>query len=458
MSEKSKRKPQSPPGGRAYTGKTIVQGQRAQAGHKAAGRQGKAAGPQLPPLPRVYQNPPPSQRSRSRARPEQQAAPSAAAAAYDHAGQAGHARQARQQTDAPHRSLGARIKRTLRLTLVLVLVVLVAGFLVLQRQAHAVAETVVVPDVRSNPSLATPLVGSANVLLIGVDERPDSPEEGVRSDTLILARINGPGGWVSLLSIPRDTLVEIPGIGQTKINIAYGEGYVRAEQLYGPGTTPQQGGMALAAETVESFLVGHGRSTRIDYTAQVNFDGFVGIIDALGGITVDVPTYILDTAYPTDDFGYTTVEFQPGPQRMDGQTALIYARTRHADSDFGRAQRQQQVMRAIVAELQARGWTGQLSALPDLLSSMEGQEGSLPPVITTMAFDRPDILLGLMLFASGATVDDVARYQLSPDVVGVTELGSDLVWDTAGVQLVVDQWRSGPSAAPASPTAQSQQP
>jgi LCP family protein required for cell wall assembly len=296
------------------------------------------------------------------------------------------------------------------------------------------------------------MLEATNVLLVGVDERPDHPEEGVRSDTLMLARINTYGRWVNLLSIPRDTQVDIPGVGITKINVAYGHGYTQAEALYGAGTTPQQGGMALAAQTVEEFLNLRGYGTRIHYTAQINFEGFVGIIDALGGITIDVPTHIVDYAYPTPDYGTRVIEFDAGEQHMDGETALIYARTRHADSDFGRSERQQQVMRAIVAELQAKGWAGRVAALPALLDSLEGQEDDAQPVLTTMPFARPDMLLGLTIVASGISPDSIGRLQISPDtVVLLQEVGSNLVWDEQSVGSIVEAWMRPPQAPEPAP-------
>jgi LCP family protein required for cell wall assembly len=248
-----------------------------------------------------------------------------------------------------------------------------------------------------------------------------------------------------LLSIPRDTQVEIPGVGETKINIAYSQGYERAEELYGAGTTPQQGGMALAAQTVEKFLSSHGRSVRVDYTAQINFDGFVGVIDALGGVTIDVPAPIVDYAYPTEDFNTMYVEFQPGPQHMDGQRALIYARTRHADSDFSRSQRQQQVMRAMLDELQSRGWSGHVAVFPRLLNGIKGAEDAASPVLTTMPFARPDVLSGLALLASRLDADSVGRVQISPENVPVTEIGSNLIWESQGVRAQVDTWLRRPS-------------
>jgi LCP family protein required for cell wall assembly len=191
--------------------------------------------------------------------------------------------------------------------------------------------------------------------------------------------------------------------------------------------------MALATETVESLLSSSGRRVRVDYTAQINFDGFVQVIDALGGITIDVPKHIVDYAYPTANYGTMQVEFQPGPQQMDGQTALIYARTRHADSDFDRSKRQQQVLRAIVAELQQRGWGGRVAAMPGLLESIGGGEGMPSPVTTTFPIDRPDVMMGLMLLASGLEPDAIGQISINPETVPMTEIGSNLLWDQAGV-------------------------
>jgi LCP family protein required for cell wall assembly len=267
----------------------------------------------------------------------------------------------------------------------------------------------------------------------------------VRSDTLILARLDAAGHWVSLLSIPRDSQVELPDLGTTKINVAYGQGFARAEELYGAGTRPEQGGMALAAQTVEQLLNLRRRGMRVDYTAQVNFDGFAGVIDALGGITVDVPVPIVDEEYPTPDFGTMRVEFAPGAQRMDGARALIYARTRHADSDFGRAERQQQVLRAILHEFQAKSWPGRVAAVPALLGSVAGEGGSTPPVLTTMPIDRIDVLLGLISLAGGLDPDAIGQLRITPDVVGLTEDGSNLIWNPDDIQALLETFMSPPS-------------
>jgi len=329
----------------------------------------------------------------------------------------------------PRRSIWQRIRRAL-LAGVVLLALLIA--LTYWQFAAAVAP-LIVADARPFPPLNPPGTG-INILLIGVDERPDHPEEGVRSDTLIVVHLDTIGRRVSLLSIPRDTRVELRDIGPAKINVAYGYGYAAAGKLYGEGVTPAQGGMALTAETVGQFL-----DLPIHYTAQINFDGFARVIDALGGVTIDVPRRIVDDAYPTPDFGTVRVEFEPGPQRMDGARALIYARTRHADSDFGRAGRQQQVIRAVVDELRARGLPGAALLVPALGRALDGA------FTTTLPLSRPDMVLGIGWIATGLDPATIGQYRLAPDTApNFREIGSDILWDPAEVRAVVRDFLAAP--------------
>jgi polyisoprenyl-teichoic acid--peptidoglycan teichoic acid transferase len=346
--------------------------------------------------------------------------------------------RAPQQPIASRRLSWRLLRRGLLIAAGLALLLLILFYV----QIRSVAGRIVVGDVRPNAPIASPLTGGMNLLIVGVDERAGHPEEGVRSDTLILVHLDALGRWVSMLSIPRDTRVELPDIGSTKINTAYGQGYAGAETLYHPGTTPQQGGMALAAQTVERLLLLPERGQHVDAIAQINFDGFATVIDVLGGIDIDVPALIVDDEYPTPDFGTTRIEFQPGMQHMDGATALIYARTRHSDSDFGRAERQQQVLRAITAELRTRGPLGQAWLAPDLLGGLDGA------VTTTLPIARPDVLLGLAWLGSGLNPDELGQLRLSPDTApNYREEGSDLIWDPNDVRAVVDSFLTRPSEA-----------
>jgi len=173
------------------------------------------------------------------------------------------------------------------------------------------------------------------------------------------------------------------------------------------------------------------------------------VIDVLGGVDIDVPTLIIDDEYPTPDFGITRIEFQPGVQHMDGATALIYARTRHADSDFGRSERQQQVLRAIATKLRARGPLGQAWLAPGLLDGLDGA------VTTTLPIARPDVLLGLAWLGSGLNPDELGQTRLSPESApNYREEGSDLIWDSNDVRAVVDSFLTRPSEASEAATVQ----
>lgn len=311
-------------------------------------------------------------------------------------------------------------------------------------QVWQLAQRVVVSDPRG-PALSSPLLG-ANILVVGVDIRRDRPEEGVRSDTLMLIRFDGMGGWVNLLSIPRDTQVELDEPGPSKINAAYAYGYRHATELYGDGVTPEQAGMAYAADTVSRFLNFDQRGMRVDYVVQVDFDGFAALIDALGGITIDVPQRIVDEAYPTPDYGVMRVEFEPGPQRMDGARALIYARTRHADSDFGRTERQQQVVQAIVQEIQQRNWFERILLIPRLRDAIT-QDGETPAIVTTLPIANVDTLLAVARVAANLDPALIGRYRIEPGTVAVQTNGSNLIWDANDVAALVTRWLTPPGEA-----------
>ncbi len=151
---------------------------------------------------------------------------------------------------------------------------------------------------------------------------------------MVVVTVEPKTGKVGMISLPRDLFVPIPGFDYSgKIATAFFVGEVK----HYPG-----GGGALAKKTVGEFL-----GYPIDYYVKVNFDGFVQAVDAIGGIDLDVPKTIHDEQYPTIDYGYTTFHIDAGTQHLDGETALKYARTRHADDDFQRARRQQQVLLAI---------------------------------------------------------------------------------------------------------------
>jgi LCP family protein required for cell wall assembly len=205
--------------------------------------------------------------------------------------------------------------------------------------------------------------GRFNILVLGTDKRPEEAGEPSRSDTLMVVSVDPAAKRVGVLGIPRDLQVLVPGYGWQKINAAYFLG----EAYHLPG-----GGPGLALPTVSQLL-----NVPIDYYVALNFAGFEQIIDAAGGVDIDVPAPIDDPAYPGPNYSYMHIHFDAGFQHMDGAQALQYARTRHGDSDFARIGRQQQVIRALQNKLAA---VNMLPRYPALLNQLgDAVETNIPP-------------------------------------------------------------------------------
>jgi len=177
--------------------------------------------------------------------------------------------------------------------------------------------------------------GPVNVLLIGTDQRG---RESARSDTLILASLFPDEKQVKLLSIPRDTRTKIPGRGLEKI--AHAHAY---------------GGADLTRKTVEDLL-----GISIDYYVKVNFQGFINIIDILGGVTMDVEKRMY---YPDEG-----IDLQPGLQKLDGEDALAYVRFRSdGQGDIGRVERQQKFLSALTDHVKS---ISTIWKIPDLIKEV----------------------------------------------------------------------------------------
>lgn len=177
-----------------------------------------------------------------------------------------------------------------------------------------------------------------NFLLLGIGgEGHDGPE---LTDTIMFVSFEPSTKKIGFLSIPRDLAVPIPGYGYQKINSinAYAE---MDDNGSGPEWT--------------SDVVGDLLDQEIHYYMKVDFDGFVDLIDAIGGVDIYIDRSFTDANYPTDDELVQTIEFEQGNTHMDGETALQFARSRHGDngegSDFARAERQQKIILAVKNEL-----------------------------------------------------------------------------------------------------------
>ena len=182
---------------------------------------------------------------------------------------------------------------------------------------------------------------SLTILVVGLDRRPEGGDQN--ADVIMIAQLDLVNKTVRAVSLPRDLLVQIPGIGYDKINSSYN---------YGIKANPNDpaSGVAMVRDTVE-----YNFGIPIDEYVLIDFNGFKDVIDATGGIDVNVPYDIVDDEYPTEDYKIESVHFPAGPMHMDGETALKYVRTRHADSDDQRRERQLQVLQALFEQGKSAG-------------------------------------------------------------------------------------------------------
>lgn len=238
--------------------------------------------------------------------------------------------------DEPQRP--ARRRRPLRTTAVVLLsllaavVVLIAGFAASLAIAFDTRTSTIdpaFPDESTRPERSAAAEGAMNILLLGSDARAGQSSgqqvtEDSRFDTMMLVHLPANRNSVYVMSIMRDTWTEIPGHGEQKINAAM-----------------SLGGMPLVVQTVETML-----DAPIDHVAIVDFEGFKGLTDALGGVTVDNPI-----AFQSE--GSNGEYFEQGPISLDGESALKFVRERYAftDGDYQRVQNQQLFIKGIMSEM-----------------------------------------------------------------------------------------------------------
>lgn len=262
------------------------------------------------------------------------------------------------------------------------------------------------PGARPQPALVTleelpPAEDAVNVLLLGIDQRPEETFPA-RTDAIVVVRLEPQRQRVAMLSLERDLMVQIPGYGQARLNAANVHGELYAH----PG-----GGIELTRQTVSSLL-----DLPIHYVVKINFQGFIGAIDALGGVTIDVEEELYDPQYPTMDYGYTVAHFLPGPQHMDGARALMYSRVRHMDSNFARMRRQQQVMVALLTQVREQHALDQLQDIADLTTALRDY------IQTDMP---PEHILSLGWAFRDLPPEAVERYVLDENMVSLYVLPGD---------------------------------
>ena len=257
-------------------------------------------------------------------------------------------------------------------------------------------------DPPTPPPKSRPQLEATTVLLLGTDRR-SSGSTNDNTDTLMLFHLDPNARRAVILSIPRDLYVEIPGHGQGRVNIAYAWG----EQ----GGT---GGLALARQTISTTL-----GVPVQHAVLLDFHAAVTLIDAIGGVDVDVPYAISDPTYPDGGTGYDPFYLPAGQHHLDGATALKYARTRvTSGGDFDRNARQRQVVLAV---------RDQVTRL-DLLPSLVAQSPQLWSTLQ-LAFES-DLTLG--------------------EIVDLAVIGSRIPTDqivTAGIDQTCTQFWTTPNGA-----------
>jgi polyisoprenyl-teichoic acid--peptidoglycan teichoic acid transferase len=291
---------------------------------------------------------------------------------------------------------------------------------------------VLFPTGNREPQEAAPaLQDRVTVLVMGVDNRPGQTVS--RTDSIMLLTVDPKAGSSGMLSFPRDMLVSVPALNDTvKINTIHVYGEIRNY----PG-----GGPTMLKDTI-SDLIGYP----IDYYVRVNFDGFRQIVDLIGGVDIQVDRDIRDDKFPDDNYGYDPLYIPAGLQHMDGALALKYARVRHIDTDYQRADRQQQVILAVKDKITQPGQLATLlPRLPGLALAMANSVQTDMPVEKAIMLARA---IGQMDLANPTRV-------VIDNTMGVTSLdprwGSSLTPDMdkikAAATSVFGETQSGASAA-----------
>ena len=248
------------------------------------------------------------------------------------------------------------------------------------------------------------------ILLMGIDRRPGASFIS-RTDTMIVMSMNPADNTAVMLSIPRDLYVQIPGYGRNRINTAF---------VFGSQGDNPAAGAELAMQTVEYNL-----GIPIDHYLMVDFSAVIRGVDALGGVDVDVPFDINDPTFPDMNNGYDPLYIPAGRQHFDGAMALKYARTRHVDNDFGRANRQQQIILAVRSKILGMGVTQLLGQLPFFYNQLS--EGI-----------RTDLSLDQML-TLGQAASEIPSENILTEVIDYDYVVSHRTEEGASVLVMVNE-------------------
>ena len=287
----------------------------------------------------------------------------------------------------------------------LVVSVLLGGYIYLDDTLEASAPNT--PEAKAARAAVRPVLPGkpTNVLLIGSDTRPQLGDPG-RSDSLILVRMDPKHDFISMLSFPRDLYVNIPGMGMNKINAAYSQGPAKTIE------TIQE----LTGEPVNDYVI-------------VDFAGFSKLVDAVGGVYLDVDRRYFNKNVGTAATNYADIDLQPGYQKLDGADALSYVRYRHTDSDYDRIARQQQ----FLSELKRQ--TKQLGNLTNVTTFRKIYGKNIETSITNVPK-----FLSLLELALTVPKDRIARVAIQGRSDMINEASVELA-DSTEIATKVGEWR-----------------
>ena len=255
------------------------------------------------------------------------------------------------------------------------------------------------PSNNSIPSDSNVTGRAWNILLLGSDNDGKYSFPALLTQVMMVVHVDTINNKVTLLSIPRDSWVNVPDVGgMHKIDQAFFLGAAHSNNF--------DDGVRVARLTIEKDY-----GITIDRYAWVGLDGFAKVIDTLGGLDIDVTHPIVDDSYPddtgahpNDPFAYKRLYIAPGPQHMNGLQALEYVRSRHADlvGDIGRTQRQQQVLTALRQKLNIESVLGHLQ---QLIADLQGK------VYTDLSEQE---MLGFASFGRNLPGNAISRVTLGP--------------------------------------------
>ncbi|HZY75895.1 MAG TPA: LCP family protein [Jatrophihabitantaceae bacterium] len=273
-----------------------------------------------------------------------------------------------------------------------------------------------------------------NVLLVGNDSRAgatkaelkalhDGGGGGVNTDTMIVLHIPADGSAPTLVSIPRDSWVRIPGYGKNKINAAYGDAYTTAKDHHRSELQAQSAGLIETIKTIETLTGLH-----IDHYAQVNLFGFYRISTAIGGVTVCLKA-AQNASTDSDAYGhgYSGIDLPKGVSVIEGKQALAFVRQRHGlpNGDLDRIKRQQYFLASALHKITSAGVLLNPFKLHDLLTAVGSS------LLTDPSLNLLDLAREMQSVAQGKikylTIPNEGPQMIYPDGVATSIVGVDTV-------------------------------